>query len=214
MSAVTKGLPAPGPRSRRPRGEPTAAHLNRLQQIKEVATKFFYVQGYAATDLRQIADAAELHVSSLYTYISGKEQLLYEIMSEGMVEITAGLDEALSGTDDPAGQLRAALRAHILHHAHRQYRAWTSHVELRSLTGEYLDEILAMRRAYERRWIEVLTRGMAAGQFRESDPRLTMYGLLAAGQSVSRWYEPGGRMSAEEIAGTLTDSALSGLLAR
>jgi AcrR family transcriptional regulator len=208
-------MPSASPhRSRRPRGTLTPAHLDRLQQIKEVATQYFYAQGYAATDLRQIADGAHMHVSSLYNYISGKEQLLYEIMYEGMVEITEGLDAALKGTDDPAVQLRAALQAHILHHAHRRYRAWTSHIELRSLTNDYLKEIQSMRRAYEERWIEVLERGMASGQFRRCDPKLTMYGLLAAGQTVSRWYEPNGRMSAEEIATTLTETALSGLLSR
>ena len=215
MNVAKTGLPSSGPhRSRRPRGTLTAAHLDRLQQIKDVATQYFYAQGYAATDLRQIADGAHMHVSSLYNYITGKEQLLYDIMYEGMVEITAGLDEALKGSDDPADQLRAALEAHILHHAHRRYRAWTSHIELRSLTGDYLKEIQAMRRAYEQRWIEVLERGMATGLFRKCDPKLTMYGLLAPGQTVSRWYQPGGRMSAEEIARTLTETALSGLLSR
>lgn len=215
MRATKSELPSSGQnRSRRPRGTLTPAHLDRLQQIKDVATQYFYAQGYAATDLRQIADGADMHVSSLYNYITGKEQLLFEIMHEGMIEITAGLDKALKSSDDPAEQLRAALEAHILHHAHRRYRAWTSHIELRSLTADYLKKIQTMRRSYEQRWIEVLERGMASGQFRKTDPKLTMYGLLAPGQTVSRWYEPGGRMSAEDIARTLTETALSGLLSR
>lgn len=200
--------------NRRPRGQPTDSHRNKLERIKEVAAQFFYVQGYAATDLRRIADALDMHVSTLYNYISGKEGLLYLIMKDGMVEITESLQQALASADEPAGQLRAALRAHVLHHAHRRYLAWTSHIELRSLTGDYLNDISRMRHDYERTWMRLLKKGMAAGIFAKADPKLTLYWLLSIGQTVSRWYKPDGRFSPEQIADVMADGALSGVLVR
>lgn len=205
---------APGTQLRRPRGPLTQSHVSKLERIKEVAAQFFYDQGYAATDLRGIAEALDMHVSTLYNYIPGKESLLYLIMKEGMTEIADGLKAALASADDPPGRLRAALRAHVLHHAHRRYLAWTSHVELRSLTGEYLQDISKRRHAYEQAWMRILRNGMAAGAFAKADPKLTMYGLLAVGQSVSRWYQPDGRFTAEEIADMLAENALQGVLAR
>ena len=197
---------------RRIRGKPTPAHLDRLEEIKKEAARCFYLQGYAATDVRRIAEAVDLQVSTLYNYISGKEELLYLIMKDGITEIAAGLDEAIDGLTDPHDRLRAAVRSHVLHHAHRRYRAWTSHVEVRSLTGDYLAEILSKRREYERRWIEILQDGMSSGVFTPADPRLTMYGILAIGQSVSRWYKPGGGYDAEGIADAMADFVLTGVL--
>ncbi|HET6187958.1 MAG TPA: TetR/AcrR family transcriptional regulator [Trebonia sp.] len=199
--------------SRRPRGPLTDAHIEKLEEIKRESAILFYEKGYAATDVRQIADALHMHVSSLYNYISGKEELLYLLMKDGLVDISAGLDAALEVSDDPAEQLRAAVQAHVLHHAHRRHRAWTGHVEVRALTGEYLDEIKHMRRDYENRWIGLLKRGMEEGKFKRSDPQITAYSLMAIGQALSRWYEPQRRMSAEEIAAQVAEIAMTGVLA-
>lgn len=192
----------------------TAAHLEKLAEIKREAARNFYNLGYAATDVRTVAEAVGLQVSTLYNYISGKEELLYVIMLDGITEITASLDAAIEGLTDPHDRLQAAARSHVLHHAQRQFRAWVGHVEVRSLTGEYLAEILVKRREYQQRWINILTDGISAGIIPDADPQLTMYGILAIGQSVSRWYNPDGRYSANEIADTMAAMVLSGVLAR
>jgi AcrR family transcriptional regulator len=199
---------------RRVRRKRTPAHLDKLAEIKKEAAQCFYVQGYAATDVRTIAERVGLQVSTLYNYISGKEELLYLIMKDGIVEIAAALDAAIAGLTDPCDRLRAAVRSHVLHHAHRQFRAWVGHVEVRSLTGDYLKEIIGKRQEYEHRWIAILQDGISAGVFRDVDPRLTMYGILAIGQNVSRWYKPDGRYDADQIADAMADLVLEGTLGR
>jgi AcrR family transcriptional regulator len=199
---------------RRIRGKRTPAHLDKLAEIKREAARCFYTLGYAATDVRTIADAVGLQVSTLYNYISGKEELLYLIMKDGITDIILGLDAAIAGIDDPRERLKAAVRFHVLHHAHRQFRAWVGHVEVRSLAGEYHDEIASGRKEYERRWIEIIEDGIRAGIFVDADPRLTMYGILAIGQSVSRWYKPGDGYEPEGIADAMAAMVLSGVLVR
>jgi len=205
--------PAVG-KPRRIRGKPTPAHLDKLAEIKREAARCFYTLGYAATDVRTIADAVGLQVSTLYNYISGKEELLYLIMKDGITEIALGFDAEIAGLTDHRERLRAAVRFHVLHHAHRQFRAWVGHAEVRALTGKYLEEIVSERREYERRWIEVIEDGMRAGVFTDADPRLTMYGILAIGQNVARWYKPGGGYEAEEIADAMANMVLGGVLVR
>jgi AcrR family transcriptional regulator len=204
---VSRAEPTPAGQARRP-----PAHLARLETIKEAATELFYTLGYAAADLRRIADASHMHVSSLYNYITSKEELLYLILRDGLDEIQAGFDEAIASASDPIDQLRAALRAHIAHHARRRHRAWTSHVEVRALTGERLETILTLRDAYESGWVDLVKRGMASGQITTEDPKLAVLYLLSAGQTVSRWYRPDGRMAADELARTMTEIALGGIL--
>ena len=92
------GEPGRGVRKGRlPRRPPTAAHKDKLETIKTVAAELFFWHGYAATDLRRIADETDMHVASLYNYIAGKEDLLFQIMQDGLDEINASLDEALEG---------------------------------------------------------------------------------------------------------------------
>jgi AcrR family transcriptional regulator len=196
------------PQLRRP---PTEAHREKLEAIKVAAAELFFSAGYAATDLRSIADSAQMHVTSLYNYISGKEELLYLIMRDGMEGVAGSLDEAVEGIEDPIEQIHKALHSHLLHHLHRRHLAWISHVEVRSLTGEYRTEILRLRRRYESRWVQMLSNAMEAERIIDGDPRILAYGLLSVGQSLARWYEPGGRVPAESISKALADLMLFGL---
>lgn len=207
------GQQKPQTLGRRP-AVPTDAHREKLAFIKQQAAEAFYSAGYAATDLRRIAAAVGIHVASLYNYISGKEELLYLIMKDGMAEIRAGMDEALARSSDPVEQLRAAIESHVVHHARRRHLAWTSHVEVRSLTGDWFEEILRLRHEYEQCWLKLLRAGRKAGVLTFDDPKLTMYGILAIGQSVSRWYSPSGRRSAEDLAAIMANQVLRGLITR
>ncbi len=197
------------PALRRP---PTEAHREKLELIKAAAAELFFTVGYAAADLRSIADSAQMHVTSLYNYISSKEELLYLIMRDGMDNVAAGLDQAVANAEDPVERLRTALESHFLHHLHRQHLAWVSHVEVRALTGEYRTEIMRLRKDYEDRWIEMVSSGMQAGRLRQGDARILTYGLLSVAQSLSRWYRPGGRVSAEQVSVMLADMLLNGLV--
>jgi TetR/AcrR family transcriptional regulator, cholesterol catabolism regulator len=84
-------------------------------------------------------------------------------------------------------------------------------VEVRSLTGDYLAEILARRREYERCWIAIPDDGVRAGLFRTADPQLAMYGMLARGQGVARWYRPDGKDDTGTIADAMADLAVDGV---
>ncbi len=201
-------------RGRRPRRALTEAHRNKLENIKAVAAELFYESGYAATDLRRIADESDMHVASLYNYISGKENLLFLIMQDGVDEINASLDEALEGVEDPLDRLRQGLQSHILHHAHRRHLGAVSHTEVRSLTGEARMRMVKMRRGYEERWEHLVTDGIKAGLIAPAEPRVVVYALLSVGQSISRWYDPKGKVPPSELAEQLADLLLFGLTIR
>lgn len=184
----------------------------RLEEIKKAAVKWFYRRGYAGTDLRLIARDVGLHPSSFYNYIKSKEELLYLIMKEGLVLVQDGFARATEGLTDPVERLRAGIRWHIVHHARRRYVGWTSQTELRALKGKFRADIQARRDQYEAKWVALLEEGMASGQFRPLDARITAYAILTMGQAVSRWFNPRGRLTAEEIADLYADLLMRGLL--
>jgi AcrR family transcriptional regulator len=189
-------------------------HKDKLETIKTVAAELFYQSGYAAADLRTIADQTDLHVASLYNYISGKEDLLYLIMQDGLDEINKGLDEALEGVEDPLERLTRGLQAHIRHHAHRRHLGAVSHSEVRSLTGDLRIRMVKLRRDFEARWVRLVLDGMEAGFIAPAEPRVIVYALLAVGQSVSRWFDPKGKISADDLAIQMADLMLFGLISR
>ena len=65
----------------------TLAGQQTAQAIKDQATELFFLHGFEATSLRQVADKVGIRVGSLYNHISGKEELLQQIMGGTMDEL-------------------------------------------------------------------------------------------------------------------------------
>lgn len=186
---------------------------SRLDEIKAAAVKQFYRRGYAAADLRAIAEDVGLHVSSLYNYMQSKEELLYLIAVDQYESSVADLNRALDGITDPAEQLRQAIRSHVMLQARMQYPAWTIGVEIRMLTGEYAADMAQRMASYEATWCDLVEAAIASGQVRPVDTRVTVNGLLTIALGVARWFNPCGRLPAEAVADEYADMLLRGLLA-
>ena len=56
-------------------------------------------------------------------------------------------------------------------------------------------------REYERRFIDLLRLGRAAGELSTMDPRLTADAIMSAGPAVGRWYRATGPLRLDQIAG-------------
>ena len=86
-----------------------------------------------------------------------------------------------------------------------------AHLEVETLAPERRSPLLAKRRAYERR-IEGLVRdGVAAGEFRDVDPRLTALALLGALNWTVKWFREDGARTAAEVGERFADLFLGGL---
>jgi hypothetical protein len=68
-----------------------------------------------------------------------------------------------------------------------------------------------MRRAYERRLIEIIEDGMAKGAFATTDARVAAFAILALLTGVCTWYRPTGRLGRDEIVAVHTRLVLNGL---
>jgi TetR/AcrR family transcriptional regulator, cholesterol catabolism regulator len=70
----------------------------RKQQVYEVAERLFSERGYQATTIREIARELQIEGGSLYSHISSKQALLYEIVLRGSEQfLRAGRDALAKG---------------------------------------------------------------------------------------------------------------------
>jgi hypothetical protein len=73
------------------------------------------------------------------------------------------------------------------------------------------DAFLDRRDEFERRYRQVIERGIRDGVFHEVDIPIFTKALLGADNWVSVWYKPGGRLSGKEIAARMADTFLAAL---
>src|SRR5581483_5789735 len=101
-------------RTARPRAGSTlrCAMSARRSEVTRHAARLFAEKGYHGTSIGDLAAALGLQKGSVYSHIESKQDLLYEIVRDGVDAFTAALDaipDELPGVE----KIRLALRAHL-----------------------------------------------------------------------------------------------------
>ncbi|NIK61228.1 TetR/AcrR family transcriptional regulator [Kribbella shirazensis] len=149
----------------------------------------FAERGYQATTTRDIASRAGMSPAALYVHYPSKERLLFEISLYGHKAALEVLRSADTGST-PADRLRALVAAFTAWHAEHHTIARVVQYELAALTPEHLTEVATIRRAISTQIEQVLTDGVAAGEFAVTDLPGTTLAVLSLSIDVARWYTP------------------------
>jgi TetR/AcrR family transcriptional regulator, cholesterol catabolism regulator len=185
---------------------------DRADAIRAEAVRLFSVQGYEATSMRDIAKAVGLLPGSLYAHIRSKEQLLLEIIEDGIDEFVEGAAQAVVEGGSAPDKLRRAVRAHMTVIATGHERTAIVFHQWRSLSGPDRDRVLAKRNAYEQHFVDVLESGVKEGTFRpDLDSRFAVLVILGALNWAPEWFSPSGDRSAQDVAERVSGLLLSGL---
>jgi TetR/AcrR family transcriptional regulator, cholesterol catabolism regulator len=191
-----------------PRGR-RALEPGRWERILEAAAELFRSQGYAATSVAQVAEAAGLLKGSVYHYIRTKEDLLAAILSEAHAG-TAQLGEELAASTEPAVEkLRTVVERHLRGTEKNLVQVQVLFREFSTLPQDRFAAVVERRDTYERAVRDLVRQGQAEGSFAAHlDPRLTAAAVLATLNSVQAWFRPDGPMSMTEIIDGFTDLLL------
>ncbi len=188
--------------------------LSPREAIADVAVKLFSEHGYTGTTMRDIAKAVGVLPGSLYAHIDSKDQLLLEIVSEGISRFL-GIEGELKGTRASAiDQLRTAIRWHMSVVAEDPQRTLVVFHQWRFLEEPNRSKAVVMRRRYAEAFFRIIDLGKASGEFSPAlDTRVAVFGVLGALNWVPEWFSPNGAMTASEIAERLADTLIRGLCA-
>jgi AcrR family transcriptional regulator len=185
------------------------AHMK--DTITAVAVGLFFKKGYFAASISEIARDCGIQKASIYYHFPGKEDLLFAIMQTTMTDLMAGLQAGLGATKRIEGQMRAAVRNHIRFHLERQKETFIASSELRGLSPDHYNAVVAQRDEYERIFQNLICTGIGEGVFAQNDVKVLSYAILTLCTAGATWYRPEGRLSAEEIAGIYENFVLNGL---
>ncbi|MDF3341013.1 TetR/AcrR family transcriptional regulator [Mycolicibacterium septicum] len=184
------------------------------QEIRTAALELFSSVGFAGTGIRRIAEEAGVSLATLYHYMSTKEDLLVEILTENMLTLLRDAEIALQGKINPADRLAALVAVHVRTHAERRLQCIVSDTEVRALSGANRETIVKYRDDYEAIWNRTIDAGKKAGQFTVSDVDLATKSLLEMCTGVAHWYRPGGRLDLDAVISNFVELSLNALLAR
>ena len=184
----------------------------RRAQIIEIAAELFDRHGYHDTTMQAIADQAGVRKASLYYYFRSKDDILAELhqtLTRAVVDRQR--DRRAAGELGPREQLRAMMRDVIgLGETHPGYLRifFESH---RELPPDVREAVAGQRADYRRMVRDVLTAGMAAGEFARVDPDLASLAALSLMNWTYQWFDRSGRLSAADVADRFYAILLDGI---
>ena len=193
-----------------PGAETPERHVAR-ERLLEAAEKLFAEQGYAATRVQEITDAAQVNKAMLYYYFEDKRALYVAIIEDGLAEFEAVLEAALGAPVSYADRLRLLIREHVALIWRRPDRL---RVFQRSQMEGDLAEMALQGRCQEPayRLERFFAEATAAGEFGPIDPLLATLSLfnLTAGLAT-HLNRLGKEVPPEEVAEHVTQVLLHGL---
>jgi AcrR family transcriptional regulator len=145
----------------------------------------------------------------LYHHIGSKEDLLYEISMEHVVNLLQVGQEILSRDLTAEEKFRGLARSLMSTIADNLPELTVFFADYRDLRGRRRREVWKKREAFEAIWNEILDQGQREGVLAPADP-LLVKGILGMFNYSYLWLRPSGR-SPEEIADTFSDVLIPGL---
>lgn len=135
-------------------------------RIRSIAAELFAARGYHAVGIAEIGEAVGLARGSLYHHISSKEQLLYEISLQYILQLVGSGRGVLEDGTDPVSRI-SILSRQLMEAIFRHKAEMTvCFREVDSLTGKRRRVVADMHLEYQRIWEACVEDGAAQGVFR------------------------------------------------
>jgi AcrR family transcriptional regulator len=169
------------------------------ERILEEAVKLFYERGFSGTTLDDIAGKLGVTKPFIYTHFRSKVELLEAICRPTIEMSLAAIAHAAEQRGSASERLYNGIVNFTKVVLQRQANIAVYFREEKSLSEAGLDDINALRKAFDRVLSDLLEEGVNAGEFHIADIRVA---ALAIGGMVSwayTWYQPGGRLSIDDV---------------
>lgn len=175
----------------------------RRRELLAAAAKLFRKVGYSRATVRDIAKAVGMQSGSIFYYFKTKEDILVEVMSEGMRQFLEAGRASAGDATAPRDRLRELLIGHLKAlHGRNNDEVGVVLSEWRSLSPASRRVMVGQRDEVDAAWDRAL-RDFAATSPLHGDPTILRLAILGAANWSLQWYDKRGKLSIEDLADEL-----------
>jgi AcrR family transcriptional regulator len=171
--------------------EPATRHYDeKLQQILKTSAKIFAEKGFHHTSVRDISRATKMSLSGLYYYFTTKEELLFLIQERCFLTLLERWEQAANSHLDIRARIRAYAENHLSFFLHNMPEMKVMAHEDESLTGEFNDKILVLKRRYVKVIMDLMGELQTEEGGKSIDLRVATFALFGMMNWIYTWYQP------------------------
>jgi TetR/AcrR family transcriptional regulator, cholesterol catabolism regulator len=198
----------------------SADYKVKRDEIVKTASRLFKERGYKSVTLAQVAEVAGVDRATVYYYVGSKEELFREAVQDLVDQNAAKAQRIFKAKDlDPRQKLTQLVEALMCsyeeHYPHMYVYIQEEMHQVSGDTSEWAQNMSRHTRRWETIFIKLVEDGMAAGILRTDIPAsISVNALFGMLNWTHRWFKPGGKRNAQEIAGHFCDIFFTGMQLR
>jgi AcrR family transcriptional regulator len=187
----------------------------KLEFILRTSAGIFARKGYHSTTMRDISRETQASLAGLYHYCRSKEELLFLIQDNCFGRVLDRLQQRLPVTTEPIDKLRLVIENHLSFFAANMAEMKVLSHEAESLAGEMHEHVSGKKQEYTRLVREILSevQEVRASGAHEIDLTVATYALFGMMNWIYNWFDPGGKLTVNELVDNITRLFLSGFRA-
>jgi AcrR family transcriptional regulator len=160
----------------------------RTADVYRAAAELMVEKGFGGTSIGDIAKTVGMTKAGLYHHISGKQDMLYQIMKYAMDELERDVIAPAKSFADPEQRLREIIRLHI-HGAIVHGLVFTVLMsEVNHLDPDQRKKIIKRKKNYHALVRGALQELSDQGRLRNLDVRITTMHIMNTLTGIARWY--------------------------
>ncbi len=179
--------------------------------ITQKAAALFKIKGFSSASMRELAEAVGVEAPSLYNHIGSKGELLQGICFKVANAFISYLDTAENTPANHATRLEQIIRFHIRMMLEHFDEVYVANHEWKHLKEPYLSNFLIQRRGYEKRLISLLENGIAAKEFKQTNPYVAVLTILSAVRGLEFWQQHKKNISSKVLEDDMVNHLLKGI---
>ena len=184
---------------------------DRRIEILKSAAAAFRRRGYHGASVDEIASALDMTKGNLYYYFQNKEEILFACHDYSLDELLALMDQVRSEPTTPDDKLRRLILAFI-HMMLDELQGTALTLDLQALSPTLMKRVISKRDRFDHGLRAIIQQGMDDGLFRPGDPKMIGFAIMGAVNWITKWFDPAGPMSSQDIGERFADYLVGGLL--
>ncbi len=176
----------------------------RRVEILKSAAAAFRRRGYHGASVDEIASALEMTKGNLYYYFRNKEDILYACHEYSLDILLRLLHDVEAEDVRPDIKLRKLVLAFV-HLILDELHGTALTLDPDALSPPLFEKVLVKRDEFDRGLRAIIREGMDAGTLAPGDPKMVEFAMMGAVNWISKWYDPQGPMSSQQIGEAFAD---------
>jgi AcrR family transcriptional regulator len=189
----------------------SATTSDRRIEILKSAAAAFRRRGYHGASVDEIASALAMTKGNLYYYFKNKEEILFACHEYSLDKLLTLMGDVQAENITPEAKLRKLVLAFV-HTILDDLHGTALTLDPEALSPPLLKRVITKRDQFDHGMRTIIQHGIDQGQFRPGDPKMIEFAMMGAVNWISKWFDPAGEQTSDQIGDAFADYLVGGLL--